>query len=94
MMATTTCKDKIEAACYSVVLSSSLKDEQREIIVSFISGMVFSPYSRLVMEKAFVMLVYLAYLINFSILATSSVSSPQPTQYVATLGSQKQEIEV
>ena len=41
MMATTMCEENIEAACYSVVLSigySSLKDKQREIIVSFASG--------------------------------------------------------
>ena len=35
-------KEKIEAACYSTALSlsysSSLKDEQREIIISFVTG--------------------------------------------------------
>ena len=62
MMATTTCKEKIEAACYAVVLSlgysSLLKDKQREIIVSFVSGNdVFA-----ILPTGYGKLVYLAYL--------------------------------
>ena len=78
-------KEKIEAACYSAALSlgySSLKDEQREIIVSFVArSEMFLQYSQLVMEKTFIALVYPAYLINFLILQI--LLSPQPMQYVA-----------
>ena len=96
MMATTMCKEKIEAACYSIVSFlgySSLKDKRREIIVSFVSGNDVFAILPTGYGKSLVMLVYLAYLINFSILQVLLLS-PQPIQYVTILGLRKQEIEV
>ena len=83
-------KEKIEAACYSTALSlgySTLKDEQKEIIISFVAGndvfgILPTGYGK---SLCYVYLVYPAYLINFLILQILLL--PQPTQYVAIFNS-------
>ena len=64
-------KEKIEAASYCAALSlnySSLKDDQREIVVKFCRWKYVFAILPTGYGKAFVTLVYPAYLINFVIL--------------------------